>query len=152
MLKTLSEFADVMEANAQRVRDLVRRFAPDALRARSQLDEFSVVEHICHLRDLERDGFTPRISDVLSKKNPHLFDFDGAAVARASDYRAENCDDALEAFVHARSRNVALLRQSPENAIDWAGHYEAGSPVTLGAVLDGVLAHDEDHLQRLAKL
>lgn len=149
LLKSLFDFAGYMERNAQQVSELVRRFPREAILVRPDGDEFCVIEHVCHLRDLERDGFTPRISAVLNEHDPQLYDFDGAAVARASDYPAENCEDALAAFLEARSRNVAKLRDAPAEAIDRVGHYEPGSPVTLTHILNGVLSHDDDHLQRL---
>jgi len=49
-------------------------------------DEFSVLENICHLRDLELQGYTPRIRRILAEADPDLADFDGARVAAESSY------------------------------------------------------------------
>ena len=146
---SLAQFCDRLEVNRELIRRLVQRFPERAVREHASFDDFSVVEHICHLRDLESQGFCPRLLAMLTKSDPQLFDFDGAAVARSSNYLSEHYGEALESFLRARTDNIALVRGAPANALSRVGHYQAGSPVTLADVLDGMLAHDEDHIQRL---
>jgi hypothetical protein len=40
--------------------------------------EFSALENVCHLRDLELQGYTTRINRMLDETDPGLADFDGA--------------------------------------------------------------------------
>jgi hypothetical protein len=137
-----------LESSAAEFAEMVAAF-PAASRLAPFGDEFCVVEHACHLRDLERDGFTPRIHSLLHENDPQLFGFDGTAVAAASNYRAENAFDAVNAFLEARKHNVDTLRAQPESAFRRAGHYDPGDPVTLAEVVAGMLEHDRDHLDRL---
>jgi hypothetical protein len=137
-----------LETSAAELAELVASFPADS-RLTPFGDEFCVVEHVCHLRDLERDGFAPRIRSVLNEGNPLLFGFDGAAVAAAADYRSENPFTALNAFLEARKQNVDLLRSVPEPGYARVGHYEGGGPLTLAAVVAGMLDHDGDHYGRL---
>lgn len=148
-LNSLAQFCDRLEVNRELIRRLVQRFPERAVRERASFDEFSVVEHICHLRDLECQGFFPRLLAMLTQSDPQLFDFDGAAVARSSNYLSEHCGEALKSFLRARIDNIAFVRGAPAGALARIGHYEAGSFVTLADVLDGMLAHDEDHIKRL---
>jgi hypothetical protein len=140
--------ADTLTANAAALAELVASFSAESLSSPLG-DEFCVVEHVCHLRDLERDGFTPRIRSVLEEDDPLLFDFDGAGVAAASHYRSENVIDALNAFLEARRHNVEVVRATAERDFARTGHYEGPSPITLDAVVAGMFAHDQDHLDRL---
>src|SRR4029077_9073022 len=56
--------------------------------------EFSLVEHACHLRDVERDAYVVRVQRMRSEGRPALVPFDGGAVAAARDYPSQ---DALAA-------------------------------------------------------
>jgi hypothetical protein len=151
-LETLADLAERMEQDAQRIRELVAAFGDDIACERVPSDEFSATEHICHLRDLERRGFHPRIADMLTKEMPQLYDFDGAAVARASNYMSEDPQEALDAFLRARAENVQVIRRAPANAAQRLGFYKAGSAITLASVLNGVVEHDADHIARLEAL
>jgi hypothetical protein len=142
------ELAETLETNAAELAELVASFSPES-RLAPFGDEFCAVEHACHLRDLERDGFTPRIRSVLDEVDPLLFDFDGAGVAAASNYRSANAFDALNAFLEARKHNVDTLRVVPESGFQRTGHYEGDDQITLAAVVAGMLDHDRDHLDRL---
>jgi hypothetical protein len=149
-----SEVSDLvrrLESDAAELAELVVAFAPE-LRTAPLGDEFCVVEHACHLRDLERDGFTPRIRSVVEHADPLLMDFDGSGVAAASDYRSENVFAALNAFLEARKRNTDLLQTLAETELERVGHYAGREPITLAAVVAGMLDHDRDHLDRLAAM
>ena len=51
---------------------------------------FSLVEHCCHLRDLEEEGYTVRLRRMLRETGPVLEDFDGGAVAARRGYPAQD--------------------------------------------------------------
>jgi len=139
---------DKLTTNAAELAELVASFPAETLLSPLG-DEFCAVEHVCHLRDLERDGFTPRIQSVIDNDDPQLFDFDGAGVAAASDYRAENALAALNAFLEARRQNAEVVRATTEAGFTRVGHYQARPPITLDAIVAGMLDHDRDHLDRL---
>jgi hypothetical protein len=61
-------------------------------------DEFSALENLCHLRDLELQGYTRRIKLLLDESDPALADFDGARVAAERDYHNQQADLALHTF------------------------------------------------------
>jgi hypothetical protein len=142
------DLAETLETNAAELAELFASFAP-ASRLAPLGDEFCVVEHVCHLRDLERDGFTPRIRSLLEQTDPLLFPFDGTGVAATSNYRAENAYDALNAFLELRKHNVETLRVVPERDMQRTGHYAGDDPITLAVVVQGILDHDHDHRDRL---
>ena len=140
--------ADTLTANAAELAELVASFPAGSLLS-SLGDEFCVTEHVCHLRDLERDGFTPRIRSGIDEDDPLLFDFDGAGVAAASNYRSQQPLDALNAFLEARRLNVEVVRNTAEDDFARVGHYQGHPPMTLDTIVTRILAHDQDHLARL---
>lgn len=122
------------------------------LRFQNSPEEFSVLENLCHLRDLERQGYTPRIRRILAEVDPALADFDGARVAAESDYNNEQPGSALEAFQAARQQNVAVLRTLTEGQLNREGNLAGVGKVTLRRLAEMICEHDEGHLADLRAL
>lgn len=142
------DLVKTLESDAAEFAELIASFPPET-RLEPFDDEFCVVEHACHLRDLERDGFVPRVRSVIEEEDPLLYAFDGSAVAAASDYRSQDAVDAIAAFLEARKRNIDALRAGPESCFLRTGHYAGRAPITLAAVVTGMIGHVYDHLGRL---
>lgn len=141
-----------MEVHGRWIREIVDALGGQEMLVHVPGDSFSVTEHVCHLRDLEKYGFRPRIVDMLTKFMPQLYDFEGAVVARDSNYSAQSVRVALADFMRARRQNVSLVRDAPVVAAGRFGHYASGPPLTFVAVLESVLEHDLDHISRLRSL
>jgi len=122
------------------------------VRFQNSPDEFSVLENICHLRDLELQGYTPRISRILAESNPSLADFDGARVAAESSYNNEQPDFALQAFQTARRENVEMLRALTERQLKREGTLDGVGTITLRRLAEMMREHDEGHLEDLRVL
>src|SRR5262249_61885782 len=82
---------------------------------------FSLVEHCCHLRDLEEEGYTLRLRRMLREERPTLDDFDGGAVAARRAYPSQDLQAALRAFLEARRSNVNLLASLEDRALARTG-------------------------------
>src|SRR5438128_4526246 len=81
----------------------------ETLLARPSDDDFSLTEHACHRRDLEREGYLVRVRRMLSEDVPELEGFDGKSVAAARDYPAQDAHAAAQDFAAARRELLALL-------------------------------------------
>src|SRR5262245_13807213 len=86
-----------------------RALPPNEWRRQPSPGLFSLVEHCCHLRDLEEEGYTLRLRRMLRENAPALDDFDGGAVAARRAYPSQDLEAALRAFLEARRSNVNLL-------------------------------------------
>jgi len=115
-------------------------------------DEFSALENFCHLRDLELEGYTPRISRLLDEDDPLLPDFDGASVAVEGNYNSQLPDIALRVFHRARSENVKRLRSLNANQLERTGTLEGVGKITLRRLAEMMGEHDEGHLENLRVL
>ena len=122
------------------------------LQFQSLPEEFSVLENICHLRDLELQGYRPRISRILAEANPALADFDGARVAAGSSYNSEPPTQALQAFQTARRENVATLRAATEAQLEREGTLQGVGSISLRRLAELMREHDEGHLADLRGL
>ena len=127
-------------------------FSNDELRFQNSSDEFSVLENICHLRDLELQGYTPRIVRILLESDPPLADFDGARVAAESSYQNEEPQVALRTFQMARKANVDRLRSLSKSDLARAGTLEGVGRITLRQLAEKMREHDQGHLDDLRVL
>ena len=140
-----AKLAGTPEETARLTRDL-----PDqAVTIKPSPEEFSVLENICHLRDIEIEGYSTRIRRILSEEHPVLADIDGSRLAVERAYNQQNLNEALQAFSNARQQNVALLRSTNEEQLSRSGELEGVGEVTLGKLLLLMNAHDEGHLDEL---
>lgn len=133
------------EALAEKLTDL----ADGQLRARPKGDYFSLLEQVCHLRDIEVEGYTRRLSLLLEQDHPELPDLDGAALAKARDYNAQALAPALAAFTAARRANLARLKTMKESELSRSGHLEKVGEVSIGKLLELWVAHDREHLEEI---
>jgi hypothetical protein len=150
-----TEFAallDLLADTPNQIENFTTGLTDTELRLQSSPGEFSVVENVCHLRDLELQGYTTRIRRILSETEPALPDFDGAWVAAKSAYNNEQLDNALRAFQQARRENVATLRSLTEAQLQSAGILEGVGRVTLERLAEMMREHDEGHLEDLRVL
>ena len=112
-------------------------------------DEFSVLENVCHLRDIETEGYSVRIQRILAEDNPALADVDGARLAIERDYNKQDLNDALAAFTAARKQNVADFTNASAAEYERAGTLEVVGQITLRKLLEMMCQHDEGHVDEV---
>src|ERR671932_277057 len=93
MRQELADMIAFLAETPEAVRRLREGFEGDELRARADDGSFSIVEHVCHLRDIEREGYGSRIEKILGEESPTLADIDGAALARERCYNEQPFDE-----------------------------------------------------------
>ncbi len=120
-----------------------------ARRTRPAEGEFCAVEHVCHLRDIEAEGYAVRIEQLMREDEPLLRDLDGEALARERRYIDQDPDEALRAFAAARARSVELLRGADESALARAGTFENVGRISLAKLVEMMREHDRGHLRDL---
>jgi hypothetical protein len=114
--------------------------------------EFSVVENICHLRDIEVEGYTVRIRRILQEDQPLLEDLDGAKLAQERDYNNQEVFAALRAFGRAREGNVRTLRGLTSEQLMRTGTFEDAGTITLTRLLELMREHDDVHIAEMSDL
>jgi len=141
------DLIDVLTQTPQAVASLVKDLSEPELRVRNSPEEFSAIENVCHLRDIEIDGYTARISRILSENNPLLTDIDGTRLAVEREYHSQNLSEALQAFAAARKQNTEILKGLGAEQLDREGTLEGVGSVTLRGLLLMMRDHDADHLR-----
>lgn len=120
------------------------------LRERPAAEEFSLVEQICHLRDIEAEGYTLRIGRILDEDHPQLPDLDGSRLAIERDYQSQDAAVALTEFSTARIANVERLRGLSEVQWERAGELEGTGRVTVAQLVQMMHEHDSVHRGEVA--
>jgi hypothetical protein len=127
-------------------------FPPHRLRWRPESwggcpgETFSALEHACHLRDIERDGYHVRIERMISESNPSLVSLDGYEIARDRRYETEELSEALADFREARGVTLERLGVLDETALGRAGEFAEYGRLTLRGLVHYLRSHDQQHL------
>lgn len=147
-------FAEVIEMLAlmpQRFADLVARVPETQWRQRPHGTGFALVEHACHLRDLDA-VFAERIAAIRTKALPVIESVDGTALAEQRDYLRQDMDDAIRAFTQGRQRICTALGKLQPEQLTRCGLRDGLRRMTLEEIVRELLDHDRTHYLELEEL
>ncbi|MBV9959261.1 MAG: DinB family protein [Acidobacteria bacterium] len=148
---TQSEFEELEEMPVI-IRRLAEGLNDEEARRKPAADAFSVVENVCHLRDIEVDGYAERIKRMLSEEEPFLPDLNGAQLAVERRYNEQELSAALDAFAAAREGNLLILKGLTPDQLARRGNFEQSGAITLSRLLEMMREHDAAHLDELRAL
>src|ERR1043166_8146150 len=92
-----------------RLETLMSEARSEHLATKKTPEEFSLREHVHHLRDLEIEGWKIRLERLLHEDRPLLPGIDGERLARDRRYNERAHDDALAEFSSMRAACVLRL-------------------------------------------
>jgi hypothetical protein len=141
-----------LEETPEIVRQLGKGFSPADLSRKPAGGAFSFLEQVCHLRDIEREGYGYRIRKMLDENQPTLPDIDGDQLARERDYNNQDFEAALSDFTRARRENMSLVKQSSAEQLNRGAVLETVGAITINSLLMLMCDHDEAHRKELSEL
>lgn len=145
---TLSELAampDRLEAAFALVPEGFRNWTPASWEGIPG-ERFAPLGQVCHVRDIEIQGYRVRIARMLAEENPSLESLDSYALANGGSYDAADPRDALEAFRAARAATLELLRGVTAEQLARRGTFGEYGPLTLRSLVHYLVSHDHQHL------
>lgn len=113
---------------------------------------FSVLENVCHLRDIEIEGYCVRLKRILAEDHPRLPDINGGRLASERHYNEQPLQPALNAFIQARQANLRILEQVTESQLTRTAYLDTVGEITLSKLLELWVEHDRGHVRELEKL
>jgi ketosteroid isomerase-like protein len=113
---------------------------------------FSLVEHVCHLRDYESSGVLERMEKILAEETPLLQNFPGDQLAVERDYRNQDLASALRDFVNLRAKTVAILETLSDTQLRRTAVLGDEGTVNLARFVEIVAEHDRTHRQEINEL
>jgi transcriptional regulator with XRE-family HTH domain len=155
MIAPAEDFAGRIAALAampSKVKDIIATIPRDAWTQRPGNGGFSLIEHICHLRDIDEDGYRERVARMLTEERPSLPDIDGDALAEQRDYRSQDLEAALSSFTATRWQILARLAKLTPEERRRTGLMAAIREITVEGLVGAMLAHDSEHLDQLSEL
>jgi len=112
-------------------------------------EPFTAIEQICHVRDIEIEGYQLRFRRTLAEHRPLLAFIDSEAITRERDYASADPAKVFTEFRAARISTVALLRGLTEQQLARPAEFERYGPVTLRGLVHYLCSHDQQHLAGL---
>jgi hypothetical protein len=107
---------------------------------------FSALGHVCHLRDIEKEGYHVRIRRLLEEASPSLASLDGYEMARERSYELADVSAARSEFHRARMETVERLRGLGDAQLARTGDFAEYGRLTLRALIHYLRSHDLQHL------
>lgn len=112
-------------------------------------EPFTAIEQVCHVRDIEIEGYQVRFRRTLAEPSPFLPSIDSEPIAKERNYGAANVDQVFASFRAARSDTIGLLRSLDSASFDRRAEFEGYGPVTLRGLVHFLCSHDQQHLSGL---
>jgi hypothetical protein len=112
-------------------------------------EPFTAIEQVCHVRDIEIEGYQVRFNRTLTETSPLLPSIDSEAEAKERDYGRADTAKVFAEFRAARAKTLELLRSLGESQLDRPAEFEGYGPVTLRGLVHYLCSHDQQHLAGL---
>jgi DinB family protein len=111
-------------------------------------EPFTPIEQVCHVRDIEVDGYHVRFRRTLQELNPKLISLDGESLARERRYAAASAAEVFTAFRLARAQTIELISTLSSGQYARTAQFE-GRSMTVGGLVHHLCSHDHQHLAGL---
>jgi len=111
-------------------------------------EPFSAIEQICHVRDIEVDGYHERFRRALQEINPTLENVDGETLAVERAYAAAEPAEVFAAFRIARAKTLETISTLTAEQFNRTAVFD-GAPITVRGLVHMLCSHDQQHLAGL---
>jgi hypothetical protein len=150
-LQSLAAFPDQLEAFYAAVPARRTHWTPSSWDGIPS-ESLTAIEQICHVRDIEIDGYQIRIERTLAERNPSLPSLDTYELAKTREYSKQNPAEVLAAFRDARRRTVERIAGLDVAALERRALFEGYGSVTVRGLVHYLCSHDAQHLAGLSWL
>ena len=114
--------------------------------------EFSILENVAHMHDIEREGYLQRVRRILEEDHPRLPDIDGNRLAVERHYSLRDLGTELDGFAAARAGTLEILERVPAEGWLRQADLETVGVVTLERLVEMLVEHDRGHLDDIARV
>ena len=112
-------------------------------------EAFTALEQVCHVRDIEIEGYQVRFRRTLAEDTPTLESIDSEALAKQRDYGSNDAARAFAQFRAARLQTLDILRDLDETRLRRPAVFEGYGRTTLRGLIHYLCSHDQQHLSGL---
>ena len=144
-LNALATFPQQLQAHYAAIPDEYKQWAPASWDGVPS-EPFTAIEQVCHVRDIEIDGYHVRFRRTLDEHDPVLAAIDSEALALQRRYATQDADAVFWSLRAARAQTVALIIALRPEQLARSAVFEGYGPVTLRALVHYLCSHDQQHL------
>ncbi|MES2821664.1 MAG: DinB family protein [Pseudomonadota bacterium] len=147
-LTTLEAFPRQLEAHYAAIPDAFKHWAPLSWEGVPS-EPFTALEQVCHVRDIEIEGYHLRFERTLNELNPVLASIDSEHLAKARNYGTADANEAFASFRAARAKTMTLIASLAPEQFNRTAVFEGYGPLSLGSLVHYLCSHDQQHLAGL---
>lgn len=147
-LSALASFPNQLEEHYAAIPALFKHWAPASWEGVPS-EPLTAIEQVCHVRDIEIDGYHVRLRRTLDESHPTLVSIDTEALAKERAYHAQDAAKALAAFRAARETTVTLIANLAPEQLDRTAVFKGYGPVSVRSLIHYLCSHDQQHLAGL---
>lgn len=147
-LDALSAFPAQLEAHYAAIPAQFKHWAPASWEGVPS-EPFTAIEQVCHVRDIEVEGYQVRLRRTLDELNPMLAAIDSETLAQQRAYATANAARALAEFRDARAWTVRLISDLTPAQLMRPAVFEGYGSTSLRGLVHYLCSHDQQHLAGL---
>jgi FMN phosphatase YigB (HAD superfamily) len=149
--KSINACLAVLQSTPAALETRSANFSTSTWKTSSEINEWTPVEILCHLRDVDQEVNLPRIRRILEEDNPLLagIDTDDWAITRA--YSTQSGPDAMRGFMQARMNILNILMGLPSEAWQRPCRHTIFGRTTLAELVNFMATHDRNHIQQFCR-
>jgi len=112
-------------------------------------DEWTINQIICHLRDVEKEVYLPRMHSLLTEQNPHISAVETDCWSGERGYARQSGEEAFDAFTQSRLQLLEWLSGLTPDQWDRPARHSILGPTTLAEIFKIATDHDLLHLAQI---
>ena len=147
-LNALAAFPDQLEAHYEAVPASHRHWTPASWDGIPS-ERLTAIEQVCHVRDIEIEGYHVRLRRTLAETNPLLPSIDTDAYARDRAYGRADAHAMLADFRKARLETLEIVGSLTSEQLNRTAVFEGYGALTLRSLIHYLCSHDQQHLAGL---
>lgn len=115
-------------------------------------DQWSLTEIMCHLRDVEREVYHVRFTNLVAEENAFLPGASPDEWAYERKYSEQDGREALEAFLVARQETLEMLSGFSADIWQRQGQHAFFGPTSMHELVYLAVRHDDLHWEQIESL
>lgn len=119
------------------------------LRFRPQDKEWSILENIGHLIDIDR-LYVARVDMIITSERPHFAAFHPDDEVRAGNYHAQSLTELLTRYTALRHATVVRLRTVTNDELTRVGVHTRFGEISIARLIEILANHDEVHYTQMS--
>lgn len=140
----------VLRSTPAALHTLEKSLTPEDWNRCDKVNEWNLVEIVCHLRDVDQEVNWPRMQRICEDENPFLPGINSDPWAEERNYAAQNGPLALNDFIKVRTSLLHLLDTfTTQECWQRLARHAIFGPTTMSELVSFIATHDRTHIQQV---